>query len=144
MTDETTEPEYDEQGRLLLDPIIYDIELDAHGRRIGYRVPDSEREAWDALAEQHHNHTGIYGKAPNVRAQTTARPIDTLIEELDPWIEDFSSGLEQDMRDAYNTDPIRVTKITNSIIKGCQAQRIHTPGGILRTKLADMRNTSAA
>src|SRR5258707_4654232 len=131
-------PDTDDQGRVLLEPIVYEPVLDEHGHRVGWRVPDSERPTWDALAEQHEKQLGVYARAPQTK-KISAKPLDELLDLLRPWVVDFNYGLEQDVGVAYRADADRTTRMVVSIVQGCEAQRIHSPGGMLRSRLADMR-----
>jgi len=117
--------------------------LDEKGRRVGWRVPDSERAAWDWMNDQHENHLGIYAKAGNVK-KYEAKPLSALVEEIKPWVIDFNFGLERDLEAAYDADAEKVTRIILSIVQGCEAQRIHSPGGVLRSRLNDLRSSERA
>lgn len=136
-------PEFDDYGRELLPDTIYDPVIDDHGKRVGWKVKPGERDVWDALAKQHAGRTGVYAATNGNVKKFETKPLEQLVAEIKPWVIDFSRGLEQDMADAYRDDAEAVTRLVWSIVQGCEAKRIHSPGGILRNRLNDLRTEQA-
>ena len=130
--------ETDDQGRQILPPIVYEPVIE-DGRRIGFRVPEAERAMWDRLSEQREKNLGVYSKTGGKVRRIEALELSALVAELEPWILDFNDGLRRDMELAYARDAVQLTKVVMSILQGCEAQRIHSPGGVLRTRLGDLR-----
>jgi hypothetical protein len=94
-----------------------------------WKVPEEERARWDAAPLR---------AAPPSRPQEQPKPLQQLVVELEAWI-DLSSLLERQLRDAYEAEPLRVTRITANVVQGAESGRLQNPAGLLVTRLREIQ-----
>lgn len=110
-----------------LEPIIYERVESG-----GWRVPDHERERWENPPR--------FDKA--ARTTGEAKPIAHLLAELDAWIY-LDDRLEARLREVYDADPIRATRLAESVIEKTQAGGLHSPAGFLSSRLRSFKPRGA-
>src|SRR5262245_22850240 len=116
--------ELDDYGRVLLAPIVYEPVFDEHGARVGWRVPDEERERWDAPR----------APAPAHPVDTETRSLEALQDALEPYFP--SPSLIVRLAVSYELDPARVSRLTTWVLE--QAD-VHSPCGLLFKRLGELR-----
>lgn len=117
----------EESGRRYLDPIDYEPVVDEHGARIGWRVPEHERDRWDNPPR--------FKEA--ARPAEQPRPLSQLVVELEAWV-DLDPKLERSVRAAYDRDPLRVTRLVVSVVGKAERREIRNPAGLLWRRLQDI------
>jgi len=125
-----------------LEPITYEPVYDDKGKRVGWKVPKHEQKTWEALREQRENRTGIYATTnPAPRTATAAKPITQLIAELETWLY-LDQQLEQQLRNAYNNNPDKTTRLVDHITRGCEQRKLNSPAGALAKRLRTLEPAS--
>lgn len=120
--------ERDEHGDpLTLEPIVYEPVYDDAGRRMGWRVPESEREAWFAPPRPE----------PRKPVDEEARDIEDLVVELESllWLDE---QLERKLRAAHELEPLQVTRLAAALRLGVAEGRLRSPGGFLLKRLGEL------
>jgi hypothetical protein len=135
-TDVVPQQEFDDAGRLLAPDTLY-VPVYENGKLIGYSFSDADRELVEAAERDRAEGRGIYARVKSNAAAREPRPVLELRQALDEWV-DFSTQLDMELRDAYDSDPVKVTRICESILKGCEEKRLISPGGLLYTRLKEV------
>ena len=93
----------------------------------GWKVPEHERDRWA---------TPPVWKAAPVPAQE-AKPLERLVVELEAWV-DLDALLERQLRNAYDVQPVRVTRAVASVISAAEARSLRNPAGVLMRRRRDI------
>ena len=116
-------------GVRYLEPIVYTRIPGA-----GWRVPEDERERWD---DSEVVQASYRATAPTRGATQEAKPVQQLVVELEAWV-DLDQVLERQLRNAYEAEPLRVTRAVATVIDGARNGRLRNPPGLLWRRLRDI------
>ena len=112
----------DDTGVRYLEDIVYERVPGG-----GWKVPDHERDRWD--------NPPVWKAAPAPEQQ--AKPLERLVVELEAWV-DLDALLERQLRNAYDVQPVRVTRAVASVISAAEARSLRNPAGVLMRRLRDI------
>lgn len=83
----------------------------------------------------HRNDHGFDSKKP----LPEAKPLAHLLAALEAWV-DLTPSLERQLNEAYKLEPLKVTKITEVVVKAGE-DGFRSPGGILVNRLKEIRSS---
>jgi len=111
------------RGPRYLHPIAYEPIANEDGERIGWRVPEHERERWDNPPKS----------PPSRRVDIETLSLDALTDRLDPLFPD--PPLLARLAAAYAVDPVRVSGLTTRILG---QPNLRNPSGVLWVQLGSI------
>lgn len=106
----------------MLDPIVYE-RVNVDGVRVGWRVPEHERERWDAPRPPIDR--------PPVDTETLS--YEAILDLLEPWAPSFD--LRARLAVAHHADPVRVSRMTAAILGDPD---VRDPTGVLYVRLGKL------
>lgn len=121
-----------DSGKRYLDPITYKPFHMFTGKRVGWTIPEPERETWDKPTPK---------VPPPIKPAEQPKPIQDLITELEAWV-DITPPLETQLRNCYHLNPLRTSRAGQAVINGAEARRLTNPAGLLVKRLRDITNTN--
>ncbi len=107
-----------------LEPILYEPILNDAGQRVGWKVPDHERERWESGS-------GYRSGTPETG---TARPVKHLVAALEACLY-LDDRLEARVRALYELDAPKITRLVDHTIEQARAGRLDNPAGFLASRL---------
>jgi hypothetical protein len=124
--------ECDHNGHRALPDMVYEVIPDDAGKRYQWRVPDSERWRVD-------NPPSSWPEHQRREKIEEAIPVDHLIVQLSDWL-DVDDSLEDQLRDTYEHDPLKTSRLVRSIIAKIESRAVTRPGGLLVKRLREIRS----
>lgn len=118
-------------GSRYLEPLAHTHVSDEQGKHVGWNVPQEERLRWE--------NPPANVKPSKRPAGREAKPAQRLIVDLEGWMF-VDRQLEQNVRDAHDREPLRVTMLVEHVVQLAEAGKLDNPAGLLAVKLKELGN----